>query len=133
MSVWHLCSSYGVVSIFCCKNYLVVAMILVSVEICVSSLRPLPVGGGSQTCIAITQVESTLLKSHVCKSVSVTSALMPFNTFDVVKHVRAGCVCTCAGETSLPEAPRGREECPWRGGTAGLSACSAAWRSKTHA
>lgn len=43
-------------------------------------------GKGSQTCVEITQVESTLLKSRVCVSVSVTSALMPFNTLDVLFH-----------------------------------------------
>lgn len=37
-------------------------------------------------------------------------------------------VCTCAGGTSRLEAPKKREECPRRGGTAGLSA----WMSKTH-
>lgn len=50
-------------------------MILLSMEICVSC------GKGSQTC-----VEITLLKSRVCVSVSVTSALMPFNTLDVLFH-----------------------------------------------
>lgn len=43
-------------------------------------------GKGSQTCVEITQVESTLQKSRVCVSVSVTSALMPFNTLDVLFH-----------------------------------------------
>lgn len=47
----------------------------------------------------------------------------------VFVRVRVDSVCTCAGGTSLLEAP---EECPRRRGTAGLSACSADWMSETH-